>query len=882
MSFISVIALALFLILYFTNKDNNQNKSNNQSININGQVNSNFTHEADDVIYNETSKEKKSNFTTILNIGVFLIILSSVIFATTNWNVYKDNIKVLILGVETLLFLVLGLILKHVFKVEKSGNALTFIATMLLPATFLCAGYFKLFGGCFSLFGKYSDIFLSITFLGETLVLYIRKLLIKSNKYFISLACFLIGIFLLSKGIINDTILSFSITSVTLLIVSLLSKNLFKEKLEFDILNYISIGILTFVYFGSTFYQLLSDYTFLPGRFSLIILLASLSINFIISLGKKSEILNILSIIYESILVIWFVMFSGSVMTSSFALVVSGLILYTIYYLSKNKYVSTTSLIISYLQGLFGIILICFDKTYTIAAPIISFTYIILTLISSLKKDNTVIINTVFEPIYLVMFAIGILVQPSIIKSIRPIDIIMVINACLVIALIVSTLLKNSIKNGYFIILMVGLFIQIICSSYTDLIYSVITLIINGILIAYAYFSKDLFYKKSAFWVSLVFILNILIGIGKYHLASALLILVSLIIFMLVTKNDKKRFTYASLLFIPIFQVISMMNIRLSIKDDLMNIVILPFITLFSRKIIDSKDETGMCVLELSLFSLIGFNIHNNIFMLIYLIAIYSLMFVISKNYEKSSKAYLNYLLFLTPIIFFKLDFGKYEALYMVCVLVTLIINQILYRLIFSKRKTLFEIFHSIISLVLIISFIGSLGFVNLVSALLSTILIIVLYLIYENEKMKYIILSFVIYPISLLINYVPYDEVNDILDLFIWIIPLTLFLRKVFKVDDTASLAIEIITLSLMFLLFIFDVNVYVGITLGIISLILIIIGLIFKYKSYSYVGYVSLVLTIIIQTISLWGSIPWWVYLLLTGIILVVVAAIIESKKK
>ncbi len=866
MMFISVIALALFLVFFLTGKDNNQN------VNINGEGN----------VINNSQTKKKSNFTTILNIGIFLIILSSVIFATSNWNVFKDNIKVLILGVETLLFLILGLILKYVFKVEKSGNALTFISSMLLPATFLCAGYFKLFGNDFSLFGKYSDIFLSVTFLAEALVLYLRKILIKSNKYFISLACFFIGIFLLSKGIINDWLLSFAITSIILLIVSLISKNIFKEKLEFDILNYVLIGILSFVYLYSTIYQLLSNNTFLLGKFSLILMLASLSINFIISLGKKNEVLSILSIIYESILVIWLVMFSGSLMTSAFSLVISGFVLYTVYYLSNNKYICTTSIIISYLQGLLGIILICFDKTYTLAAPIIAFSYIILTLISSLKKDNTIIINTIFEPIYLVMFAIGILVQPSIIKSIKPIDIIMVINACLVIALIVSTLLKNSIKNGYFIILAVGLFIQIICSSYTNVVYSIITLIINGILIAYAYFSKDSFYKKSTFWISLVFIINILIGLGKYHLITALLVLASLIIFMFITKNGKKRFTYASLLFIPIFQIISMTNIRLSLKDDLMMLVILPFIVLFSRKVINSKEETGMCVFELFFISVIGLDINNDIFKLFYLIVIYIMMYFMSKGYEKSSKVYLNYLLFFTPAMFFKLGSGKYEALYMICTFATLIINQILYRLIFEKRKTIFEIFHSVISLGLIVSLMGTLRFSNLISAILSIVLIIVLYLIYENERMRYVVLSFVIYPLSLLINYIPYGDVNNILNLFIWMIPLSLFLRKVFKVDNAASIAIESVTLSLMFLLFIFKVNIYVGITLGVISLISIILGLIFKYKSYNYVGYVALALTIIIQTISLWGSIPWWVYLLATGIILVVVAAIIESKKK
>ena len=185
-----------------------------------------------------------------------------------------------------------------------------------------------------------------------------------------------------------------------------------------------------------------------------------------------------------------------------------------------------------------------------------------------------------------------------------------------------------------------------------------------------------------------MFIINILIGLGKYHLITALLVLASLIIFMFITKNGKKRFTYASLLFIPIFQIISMTNIRLSLKDDLMMLVILPFIVLFSRKVINSKEETGMCVFELFFISVIGLDINNDIFTLLYLIVIYIMMYFMSKGYEKSSKVYLNYLLFFTPVMFFKLGSGKYEALYMICTFATLIINQILYRLIFEKRKS--------------------------------------------------------------------------------------------------------------------------------------------------------------------------------------------------
>ena len=147
---------------------------------------------------------------------------------------------------------------------------------------------------------------------------------------------------------------------------------------------------------------------------------------------------------------------------------------------------------------------------------------------------------------------------------------------------------------------------------------------------------------------------------------------------------------------------------------------------------------------------------------------------------------------------------------------------------------------------------------------------------------MKYTVISFVVYPLNLLLKTIDANVIKDILSLFIYMIPITLLLRKVFNVEEDVSNIIEGVILSLMFVMFIFNINLQVGLTLGIISVLSIIIGLVFKYKSYNITGYVTLVLTVIIQTFELWGKMPWWVYLLITGIILVVLAALRESKKK
>ena len=70
-------------------------------------------------------------------------------------------------------------------------------------------------------------------------------------------------------------------------------------------------------------------------------------------------------------------------------------------------------------------------------------------------------------------------------------------------------------------------------------------------------------------------------------------------------------------------------------------------------------------------------------------------------------------------------------------------------------------------------------------------------------------------------------------------------------------------------------------AILLGILSLISFIVGMNNKKKSYFFVGLGTLFINVLIETKSLWGNLPWWTYLLITGLILVTIATINEIQK-
>ena len=70
-------------------------------------------------------------------------------------------------------------------------------------------------------------------------------------------------------------------------------------------------------------------------------------------------------------------------------------------------------------------------------------------------------------------------------------------------------------------------------------------------------------------------------------------------------------------------------------------------------------------------------------------------------------------------------------------------------------------------------------------------------------------------------------------------------------------------------------------GLILGVLSLASIIGGMQFKRKSFFFVGSGALIFNMFVQTRDFWGSLPWWVYLLAAGMILIGTASLHEMQK-
>ncbi|WP_062512957.1 hypothetical protein [Halobacillus sp. KGW1] len=68
----------------------------------------------------------------------------------------------------------------------------------------------------------------------------------------------------------------------------------------------------------------------------------------------------------------------------------------------------------------------------------------------------------------------------------------------------------------------------------------------------------------------------------------------------------------------------------------------------------------------------------------------------------------------------------------------------------------------------------------------------------------------------------------------------------------------------------------------IGGLSLLSMVAGMQFKIKSYFFVGMGVLIFNVLYQTKPYWGNVPWWVYLLMAGLVLIAVASYNEWQKQ
>ncbi len=110
-----------------------------------------------------TAEEKEARrMRNILGLGVGLVVIAGIVFATSTWDTLSGSAKTIILVFSAILFFLISVLAEKKLSLKVSGMMYYMLSNVLLAVSILAAGYFEIFGNWFSLNGAGSNLFVAV------------------------------------------------------------------------------------------------------------------------------------------------------------------------------------------------------------------------------------------------------------------------------------------------------------------------------------------------------------------------------------------------------------------------------------------------------------------------------------------------------------------------------------------------------------------------------------------------------------------------------------------------------------------------------------------------------------------------------------------------
>ena len=193
------------------------------------------------------------------------------------------------------------------------------------------------------------------------------------------------------------------------------------------------------------------------------------------------------------------------------------------------------------------------------------------------------------------------------------------------------------------------------------------------------------------------------------------------------------------------------------------------------------------------------------------------------------------------------------------------------------KLKKCKEIFYGLELAALAIAFINIAKHFDMTlvgTVLLTGVYMILLLLFKKNDILRYFTIVALLVPYSVTLPISVWSEnVNYLLYSLPWLVLIFIYTRGFLESVSIKTVnIIELVTLSIWYLILSSKVSLEVAIFVGVISFVSILIGFKSqKWISLYYTGIAFLILNVIIQLKEFWTSIPIWAYILLAGLVLI-----------
>ena len=370
--------------------------------------------------------------------------------------------------------------------------------------------------------------------------------------------------------------------------------------------------------------------------------------------------------------------------------------------------------------------------------------------------------------------------------------------------------------------------------------------------------------------------------IFNYRLTAIVSLLVSGVLFL---RGKDKETVYSGLFSSTILSTIlifTMLNEEYSMIAVLASIILFSFVTVI-LKMAQKKSIRVFCFIEqfisLLLLSISGilFYINNGIDLVLNTIMFVFIIFTIILNYfEKNIYKEFN----IQKIVYYVTIIGLFVLNLVFIRDHSIVYNALMIALMFGYRRftNVTEDKKYILSYLIIVC-----TYINVTNILLSYVSVMITCLITlvgllavasyikDDKKLPYLVIVLCCVPYICLLNEIefPLQEIIIRLPLIVCTYIIT---RKILDLNKSTSSLFEIIFLIIIFLGYIFEVDLTLGLGTFVLALIMIYIGFRSeKFNSLFIVGIGVTILNIIVQLSDFWSNVPLPVYLLVSGLAII-----------
>ena len=185
-------------------------------------------------------EERERKNTTVLITGAILIVLAAIVFLMSTWNSISNIIKTAVLVLLIAVFFGASKIAKEKFKLEKASNTFFYLAMAYIPICFISCSIFSLFGKYLSIYGDGKYTYLAVSMVLTSGIYYLNYRIRKSIPLLYGSLLAQICSIILFGLIFEENIL---LISIMLLIYNIALILLTKKDAKIELLKYFYNGI---------------------------------------------------------------------------------------------------------------------------------------------------------------------------------------------------------------------------------------------------------------------------------------------------------------------------------------------------------------------------------------------------------------------------------------------------------------------------------------------------------------------------------------------------------------------------------------------------------------------------------------------------------------